>query len=550
MTVRPPLGLFGVVLLSTVVWFTPLHGTPPAVQSPGGPDVSGEQETLQVMATEAERTQQWDLALECYYRLATMGQTTPEFRAKLKECARKRSQSARHHDEAFHKHLQTLTPADALNLYDEVVTNLQQNFANPTEATPQHLFASGLTELEQALESPAFRARYAPAAKPEDLAAFRAKLQAEWRKHPIQNPRDARNAVLKITTAAQGKLGIQCASAIIMEFLCGASHGLDEYSQYIPPYHVAAWNRQISGLDHYGIQIRFQDGYAIVDTVKPDSWAALNTPLRPGDRLLRANGRVLFAANQQSLASALHQPIDGGHEFEVVGGFGLFPAPPVRLPTPVPTVLRAHVIPNQPQVGYIRLGHIEASTPAEFDEAISRFQQRNIQALILDLRGNSGGLFTAGVELTQRFLPAGLITTTQGQNAEFSNRVFSSDSGAKALSMPLVVLVDGRTMSSAEIIAAALKDHQRAILIGQTTFGKGAIQHQLPLRAADHPLAPEEHGAPRPTSGELALTIAYALTPRGAPIHAVGVTPDIVEAHPDRQLDLAVQRALDLLAGR
>jgi C-terminal peptidase prc len=167
--------------------------------------------------------------------------------------------------------------------------------------------------------------------------------------------------------------------------------------------------------------------------------------------------------------------------------------------------------------------------------------------LILDLRGNTGGLFSAGVQVAQRFIPAGIIATTQGQAAEFANRVFSSDSGIAALDLPVVLLIDTKTMSAAEIVAGALKDHNRATLVGMPTFGKGAIQYPFPLRGADDVA---DVGTPRPRSGVLIVTIAKAFSPRGAAIHKIGVTPDVVESDPQRQLGLALSRALEMVGGR
>lgn len=209
--------------------------------------------------------------------------------------------------------------------------------------------------------------------------------------------------------------------------------------------------------------------------------------------------------------------------------------------------IQTNILNAKDGIGYVRIGGLRASTPAEFDEAILRLRDRGMRALVLDLRGNTGGLFTAGVQVAQRLIPSGIITTTQGQAAEFANRVFSSDSGMAALDVPVVLLIDTKTMSSAEIVAGALKDHNRATLVGMPTFGKGAIQHPFPLRGADDT---DDMGVSRPRSGVLIVTIAKAFSPRGTPIHGVGVTPHVVESDPQRQLALAIERAVELVGGR
>jgi C-terminal peptidase prc len=163
--------------------------------------------------------------------------------------------------------------------------------------------------------------------------------------------------------------------------------------------------------------------------------------------------------------------------------------------------------------------------------------------LILDLRGNHGGSFTAGVEVARRLLPAGIIVTTQGQVGEVANRVFSSDSGMGALDLPLVVLIDAETASAAELVAAALKENGRAVVVGMASFGKGAVQ--IPVKLGP-PEEMDDPGRSRSRSG-VRVTIARLFSPRGTPINGAGVTPNTLEADPVRQLQLAIDRALEQL---
>ncbi len=102
-------------------------------------------------------------------------------------------------------------------------------------------------------------------------------------------------------------------------------------------------------------------------------------------------------------------------------------------------------------------------------------------AASLDLRGNHGGSFLAAIETARRLLPSGVIVSTQGQLSDVANQVFSSASGTSAHDIPLVVLVDAETASAAEVLAAALKDNDRAKIIGMPSFGKGSVQYPLPL---------------------------------------------------------------------
>ncbi len=203
--------------------------------------------------------------------------------------------------------------------------------------------------------------------------------------------------------------------------------------------------------------------------------------------------------------------------------------------TELPTVVDIDIVAGKDGIGYVRVSSFQDHTVGELDRAIQRLKARGLRALILDLRGNMGGTFTAGIQMSQRFVPAGILATTQGQSPEFANRVFSSDSGMSAYDFPVVMLVDSKTMSSGEIVASAMKDHRRATLIGMPTFGKGAIQCPIRLHAAD---------GPQERSGTVILTIANVYSPRGIALHGNGVTPDILEADPQRQLLIAIERAV------
>ena len=111
-----------------------------------------------------------------------------------------------------------------------------------------------------------------------------------------------------------------------------------------------------------------------------------------------------------------------------------------------------------------------------------------------------------------------------------------------AIDVPLVVLIDAETASAAEVVAAAIRDNDRGILVGMPTFGKGTIQYPLKLTAAD-----DVDGSTRPRSGTVRLTIAQLIAPRGGAINGIGITPHVIEPSPTQQIDIAILRALDLL---
>jgi carboxyl-terminal processing protease len=177
-------------------------------------------------------------------------------------------------------------------------------------------------------------------------------------------------------------------------------------------------------------------------------------------------------------------------------------------------------------IAYVRITGFQPDTLQQLELALARL--RGMRALILDLRGNPGGLFPVAVQIAERFLPAGVIVTTQGQGPAF-NRTFESRSGMAAIDVPLVVLIDGETASAAEVLAGALKDNGRARLFGTPTFGKGTIQTVLQLT----------------DGGGVRITLARFFTPRGEPYNGVGVAPD--EHYPFGGRDAAINYARSII---
>lgn len=173
----------------------------------------------------------------------------------------------------------------------------------------------------------------------------------------------------------------------------------------------------------------------------------------------------------------------------------------------------------EPGYGYIRITSFTETTAEDLSHAIlnlKRDNKRGIKGLMLDLRDNPGGVLEAGVAVADDFLEQGVIVSADGRTPEARFRMDATHHGDLLNGAPLVVLVDAGTASASEIVAGALKDHGRALLIGRKTYGKGSVQTVMPL----------SHG------GALKLTTSRYFTPSGASIQGKGIVPDIVESGP------------------
>ncbi len=182
-------------------------------------------------------------------------------------------------------------------------------------------------------------------------------------------------------------------------------------------------------------------------------------------------------------------------------------------------------------IGYIQITEFDEVTTDQFTEALAVIKGSGAKGLILDLRGNPGGSLNAVVDIAREILPRGLIVYTEdkyGQRDEYSC------DGRNELDMPLVVLVNGNSASASEILAGAIKDYRKGVLVGTTTFGKGIVQRVLPL-----------------TDGTaLKLTISTYYTPNGNNIHGVGIEPDVIcefdgDAYYEDGEDNQLERALE-----
>ncbi|MBA4067769.1 MAG: hypothetical protein C0501_29540 [Isosphaera sp.] len=536
----PATVLRGVGLL-LLAWLAP----PAAAQEPAAP-ARPTAVQLRAAAEAAEKAGDWEAAFAAYCQLYVADRGAPEVREKLHLALRRAQQLRRHRDPQFLRYAATVSPTDAEKLFAEVLTKVPVRYVDRDKATPQVLWENGVAELSRALADPAFRQAFLDAAPVDRVEGFRTALRVSWAKGPVSTAADARLLLKKLTAAAQDAFPVRVPSALVLEVVCGACDGLDEYTVFLTPaqFHPDS-TPTAPDLSSQGVYLELVNGEVVVAAVAVGSWAAHHHPdLRKGDRVARINGRPMDPATLVAAAEALRNPLDGWHELDIVPGPDAEPIP-VRLPVVVPTVYRLVLTAAKEEVGYVRIGSFAASTPRELDDTLNVLKAEGVRAVVLDLRGNMGGSFLSGVDTAKRLIPSGTIVTTRGQLAQVDNQAFESDSGMSAHDVPLVVLVDADTASAAEVLAAALKDRGRATLVGMPTFGKGAIQYPFRFDALDEK---DDRGRPKTNrTGGVRLTIARLHSPDGSPINGVGVTPHVLEAHPTRQLEVAFRKAFEAL---
>lgn len=257
--------------------------------------------------------------------------------------------------------------------------------------------------------------------------------------------------------------------------LHGMLAGLDEYSRYYDPEEALALQRETGGR-YQGIGCYFRppasDGQILFTLAASP---AAEAGLRVGDRILAVDGHPFADLSRAELQGLLREPEAGSVQLEVRGLDGDERSLEVRPRSLVdPTVRHAYMVDDTRRIGYIAILSFSRETPAEFDRCFAFLEERGMQALVLDLRRNYGGVLASAVKVAQRFVPSGLIVSTEGRGEP--EEYFADATEARHQGFPLVVLVDGDSASASEVLAGALQDHRAAIVIGSPTFGKGMVQ--------------------------------------------------------------------------
>jgi carboxyl-terminal processing protease len=195
---------------------------------------------------------------------------------------------------------------------------------------------------------------------------------------------------------------------------------------------------------------------------------------------------------------------------------------------PLPSVMH-YLLPEEPWVGVITVRRFSEKTPGELEKAYKELINRGAKSIILDLRDNSGGLLDASIESSRLFLEDGLVVVEERSGME--SQIFYVHERGLASEMPMVVLVNARTASAAEVVAASLQDNGRSLLIGEATFGKGSVQVILELS----------------DGSSLHVTSARWLTPKGNVIDNIGLLPDIIVEQKDPNADNGIAVAVEWL---
>jgi carboxyl-terminal processing protease len=459
-----------------------------------------------------ESQNEWDKACGIYESILRLERGLKQVKERYHHCLRRYWQARRHQDVSYRKEVLGLEYGQALRLYNVLLETLLDNALDRKKVDAGRLFRKGLEELSAALSEPAFVQNHLSGAKLDDIRAFKDHLWKNWGNVTVSNRPQALKKVREVALAASAYLNLN-STITVMEFTCGAGYAVDEYTMYLTPSQLCQLCDSLKG-EFVGVGIRpiTQDKRLIIGEVTPNSSAA-EEMLMPGDVIVSIDRKPAAGLTADTAWEALLGP--AGTTVDLLIQTGMTEQRTLSLRR------RAQLLPSvayrmeSDLVGYLQIVSFQETTVQELDVALLSLSKAGMKALILDLRGNPGGLFEVAVDVARRFLPSGVIATTQNQDARF-NTIYESRN-PDAYLLPLVVLVDGDTASAAEVLAGALKENRRARLVGQTTFGKGCVQNLLKL-------PPAPGGVP---TGGLRITVARFFSPAGSPYTGRGVMPHL-----------------------
>ena len=293
----------------------------------------------------------------------------------------------------------------------------------------------------------------------------------------------------------------------------GVLQSLDPYSAYMSPELFSEMQTDTRG-EFGGLGIEIGMGSGVVKVISPiDDTPAAKAGIKAGDYIVKIGNEQVQGKSLMEAVKLMRGPVGTSIELTIRRKNVKKPLKfkVTRKIIEIKSV-NSEIVGKRKNLGYIRLKSFNENSDKQFLDIVKKLEKDSkINGYILDLRNNPGGLLTQAINITDFFLNDGEIVSTKGRKAS-ETRKFFARKGDQVKGKPIIVLINNGSASASEIFAGALKDHKRAIILGENSYGKGSVQSIIPLR----------------NGGGMRLTISKYYLPSGDSISEVGVTPDII----------------------
>jgi carboxyl-terminal processing protease len=478
-------------------------------QGPAGADRSASLDDVLRRGQQLETERRWGDALAHYEEAVRQFPEEPALERRFELSRLHYDLARRYGDLTFRNCLKQLSLDQALDLYNDLLLKIQAHYVETPDF--KQLVERGMSDLDVALSEPSFVSQNLAQSAYPAIDAFRDELRRTLASRPVRSRSDARQAAAIAAELAQMRLGM-LPSAVVLEFACGATNALDPYSSYLTPSQLAEVYSQIEGnFVGLGVELKAADRDLLVVRVIPNSPAQQNG-IRAGDRIVAVGDRPVREYPMEQAANLLQGPAGSIVEVSVVTP-GQAPRRLAiqRQRVDVPSIDSVRILDPARGVGYLKLVCFQKNTSRDLDLALWRLHREGMRVLIIDLRGNPGGLLASAVDVVDKFVDRGVIVSTRGRNSQEDFTYSAREDGT--WHVPLVLLIDQDSASAAEILAGAIRDHRRGTLVGVRSYGKGSVQGIFPLGYANCGVR---------------LTTARFYSPIGRPYSRVGVDPDVL----------------------
>ena len=455
-----------------------------------------------------ERQRRWGEALTRYEEAARHYPQSGQLRQRVTLARIHFDLARRYADGSYLQAIRGLSEQQSLDLFAEVGLKIQSHYVDAPNWN--EMVRQGTQGLQIALADEAFNRVNQTRADQEQSQQL---IQHVWQvleQQPVRDRKQAQEMVRWIARISAQRLQLPT-TTVILEYVCGATNALDTYSAFLTGDQLDDVYSQIEGnFVGLGIELKAEEGTLLIADVIPQG-PAERAGMHAGDRIVEVDGTSTQEASTDVVADMLKGEQGSYVQVTIMAPDGATRRLNVRRDrVEVPSLEEVQMLDPATGVAYFRISSFQKTTSRDVDAALWRLHREGMRSLIVDVRGNPGGLLTEAVEVADRFVMDGTIVTTHGRSPRENYDYRAHRVGTWRV--PLVVLIDGDSASAAEIFAGAIRDHRRGTVVGQRSYGKGSVQGIFPLQVV---------------KGGVRLTTAKFYSPSGASISQVGIEPDV-----------------------